>query len=266
MYRHFNVGTAKLPRTEWRGIPHHLIDIINPDELFTAGDYCTLGRQTLAGIGFPIIAGGTGFYLRALLEGLSEGPPRDEALRERLRMRQARRPGSLHRLLLRFDAEAAARIHANDVNKTTRALETLLLARRPQSELFKAGKDPLPGYQLVTIGLNPAREQLYERLNLRTRVMFETGLLEEVRGILDLGYPAASKPFESIAYKQCIQHLNGQLTLEEAIADTQMETRRYAKRQWTWFRKDTATLWFDGFGNDPELQRKVLKQISEQFQ
>lgn len=206
VYRHFNVGTAKLPRSEWRGIPHHLIDIVNPDELFTAGDYCQRGREALGRIDFPVVAGGTGFYLRALIEGLSDGPPRDENLRAALAARQLRRPGSLHRLLSRFDAPAGKRIHPNDVNKTTRALETVLLARRPQTELFQAGKDPLLGYRLITIGLNPSREDLYAKLNERSAAMFSNGLLDEVREIQQLGYPSSSKPFEAIAYKQSLRH------------------------------------------------------------
>ena len=265
VYRHFNIGTAKLPPERRRGIPHHLIDIADPDELFTAGDYCHQARAALQSIRFPIVAGGTGLYLRALIEGLSEGPPRDEILRARLALRQARRRGSLHRLLNRFDPEAAARIHPNDVSKTMRSLETVLVARRPQSGLFKAGRNPLCGYGIVTIGLNPPRGALYENLNGRTRTMFEFGLLDEVRHILALGYPPHSKPFEAIAYKQSILHIAEKLTLEEAIADTQLETRRYAKRQWTWFRKDAGTVWFDGFGNSPELQQKVIREISERI-
>lgn len=265
VYRHFNVGTAKVPFAERRGIPHHLIDIVDPDELFTAGDYCRVARAVLKSIRFPVVAGGTGFYLRALIEGLSEGPPRDEKLRQSLALRQVRRPGSLHRLLGRFDPGASQRIHVNDVNKTMRALETVLLARRPQSDLYKAGKDPLTGYKLVTIGLNPPRAELYERLNQRSREMFGSGLIDEVRHILALGYLPNAKPFEAIAYKQAALHLAGQLTLDEAILDTQMETRRYAKRQWTWFRKDPGASWFDGFGHCRELQEKIIMELSEQI-
>ena len=265
VYRHFNVGTAKVPLAERRGIPHHLIDTVDPDELFTAGDYCHAARAVLESIAFPVVAGGTGFYLRALIEGLSEGPPRDEDLRAALAQRHARRPGSLHRLLNRFDPDAAGRIHCNDVNKTMRALETVLIVRRPQSDLFKAGKDMLVGYKIVTIGLNPPRPDLYGKLNVRSRTMFENGLIEEARRILSLGYLPTAKPFEAIGYKQTILHLAGRLTLDEAIAGTQMETRRYAKRQWTWFRKDRATLWFDGFGNCGELQNKIIREVSERI-
>src|SRR5438270_5818234 len=143
VFRYFDIGTAKLPMAERRGIPHHLIDIVDPDELFTAGEYARLARETIAGITargrLPVIAGGTGFYLRALLDGLFQGPTRDQPLRDRLAAREARRPGSLHRLLTRFDRETAAKIHPNDVPKVTRALEICLLTRQPAAELFRAG-------------------------------------------------------------------------------------------------------------------------------
>ena len=265
VYRHFNVGTAKVPLAERRGIPHHLIDIVDPDELFTAGDYCHAARSTLGSIPFPVIAGGTGFYLRALIEGLPEGPPRDEKLRAALARREATRPGSLHRLLRRFDAPAGARIHLNDVKKTMRALEMVLISRQSHADLFRVGKDALAGCDILSIGLNPPRDHLYEKLNVRSRAMFEKGLIEEVRHILHLGYLPTAKPFEAIAYKQTLLHLAGKLTLEEAIASTQMETRRYAKRQWTWFRKDRAVRWFDGFGNSNEVQEKIVRLLSERF-
>src|ERR1700677_2057626 len=149
VYRYFDIGTAKLPLQDRRGIPHHLMDIANPDELFTAGEYARLARAAIAEISgrarLPVVAGGTGFYLRALLDGLFEGPVRDQTLRDRLAVREARRPGSLHRLLRRFDPESAARIHANDVPKVTRALEVCLVTRRPVSQMYREGRDALCG-------------------------------------------------------------------------------------------------------------------------
>lgn len=251
VYRHFDIGTAKVSHSERRGIPHHLLDILNPDEIFTAGEYARLARLAIAEITargcLPVISGGTGFYLRALLDGLFEGPSRDQRLRDRLAAREARRGGSLHRLLRRFDAEAAAKIHPNDIPKVTRALEVCLLTRRPVSDLFREGRDALRGYRVLKIGLMPDRDRLYQALDARAAAMFENGLLEEVKSILALGYPAGSKPFESHGYKQALQLLQGELTAKEAVFYAQRNTRNYAKRQMTWFRKEPDIVWFKGF-------------------
>jgi tRNA dimethylallyltransferase len=236
LYRYLNIGTAKTPDSERRGIPHHLFDTLNPDQVFTAGDYSRQAR---------IVTGGTGFYLRALLHGLFPGPGRDNDLRARL----ARRPESLHKLLRRFDPIAAGRIHANDTNKLIRALEVCLLARKPISSLHAEGSEPLKGFRILKIGLDPPRAELVERLNHRCRKMFEAGLAEETRQILALGYPPTSKAFESIGYREAILSLHSELTLEEAIAATQTATRQYAKRQRTWFRREPGIVWIESFGN-----------------
>ncbi|MBL8222195.1 MAG: tRNA (adenosine(37)-N6)-dimethylallyltransferase MiaA, partial [Bryobacterales bacterium] len=233
IYRYFDIGTAKITAEERASVPHHLIDIVDPDALFTAGDYARIGRQVLAGIAargrVPVIVGGTGFYLKALLDGLFEGPQRDEDLRQRLLARHHIRPGVLHRLLTRFDRHAACRIHPNDINKTLRALEICLLARRPVTELFQRGTSPLEGFQPLLIGLDPPRHQLYEVLNCRAAAMFQHGLADEIRSILARGYPTSSKPFESLGYKQALAWMQGKCTLPEAIEDTQKQTRHYAK-------------------------------------
>jgi tRNA dimethylallyltransferase len=266
VFRFFDIGTAKLPLQERRGIPHHLVDILNPDELFTAGEYARLARDVLSEISsrgkLPILAGGTGFYLRALLDGLFEGPSRNQVLRERLAVREQKRPGSLHRLLTRFDAATAARIHANDVPKVTRALEVCLVTRRPVSELFREGRDALRGYRALKLGLLPDRDLLYPRLDARCAWMFENGLVDEVRSILSLGFSQSCKPFESHGYKQTLQHLNGELNLREAIFYAQRNTRNYAKRQLTWFRREPALVWLKGFGDAPEVREMALSRVS----
>lgn len=268
VYRRFNVGTAKLAQAERRGIPHHLIDIVEPGELFTAGDYAREANAVLdqiAGRGkVPVMAGGTGFYLRALLEGLSPGPSRDEMVRERLLRREHRRPGSLHRLLARLDPAAGERIHRNDVNKTLRALEIRLLQGRPASDLFAHGRAPLEGFRPIKIGLNPPRELLYRRLDARTAAMFERGLIDEVRELLASGVPAGAKPFESLGYRQALQVVRGALTKEQAVESAQRETRHYAKRQLTWFRKEPAVHWLAAFGDAPGLAEQALAIIKKE--
>jgi tRNA dimethylallyltransferase len=258
VYRHFDLGTAKLPVSARRGIPHHLIDIADPDEVFTAGEYARRARAIIAGISIrgklPIVAGGTGFYLRALLDGLFAGPERDEALRARLALRERRRPGSLHCILRRLDPAAAGAIHPNDVPKVTRALEICLLTRRRVSDLFRAGRDALRGYRTLKIGLDPNRDALYARLDERCRGMFACGLVAEVERILALGFPPEAKPFESHGYKQALQMLRGELTLKEAIFYAQRNTRRYAKRQMTWFRQERCVVWLKGFGEEARIR------------
>ncbi|MCC6857919.1 MAG: tRNA (adenosine(37)-N6)-dimethylallyltransferase MiaA [Bryobacterales bacterium] len=265
IYRYFDLGTAKLKAEERRGIPHHLLDVREPDQVFTAGEYAASARPVLRDIArrgrLPVLAGGTGFYLRALLEGLFPGPGRDEALRARLAAREQRRPGSLHRLLTRFDPQAARRIHAHDGPKLIRALEIRLVTRRPLSECFQAGRDRLEGFRVLKIGLSPDRQALYRRLELRLDRMFEAGLVEEVKRILALGYSPEIKPFESHGYRQAVQWLRGELTLQEALLYAKRNTRRYAKRQLTWFRHEPGVEWFSGFGDDPGVQRAVLERV-----
>jgi tRNA dimethylallyltransferase len=265
VFRYFDIGTAKLPPEQRRGVPHHLIDILNPDELFTAGEFARLGRQTIAEITarekLPVVAGGTGFYLRALLEGLFPGPTRDDNLRARLACRETRRPGSLHRLLTRFDSASARKIHANDVPKVMRALEVCLLTRRPVSQLFLQGKDALRGYRVIKLGLLPEREVLYPLLDARCAAMFERGLEDEVRHILSRGFSPECKPFESHGYRQTLQLLRGELSPRDAVFYAQRNTRQYAKRQITWFRRERDLEWLKGFGNSPEIQQHALDRV-----
>jgi len=269
LYRGFDIGTAKTPVSQRRGIPHHLFDVLDITAGYdasgcSAGDYARMARPILSEISsrgrIPIAVGGSGFYLRALLHGLPELPPRDEALRARLEKREERRPGSLHRLLRRLDPASAGRIHPRDVHKTIRALEIRLLTgtRLPASETAK----PLTGYSIVKLGLNPERERLFARLNDRVERMFGEGLVDEVRKLLARGATGTEKPFESLGYKQALQYIHGEIPLEHAILSTQIETRQYAKRQWTWFHREPAIHWMNGFGDDPALVREALDLAS----
>jgi tRNA dimethylallyltransferase len=266
VYRYFDIGTAKLPLAERRGVPHHLIDILEPDEPFTAGEYARMAREAIAQISargrLPILAGGTGFYLRALLDGLFEGPSRDQELRDRLATRETRRPGSLHRVLARIDRETAGRIHPHDVPKVTRALEVCLLTHRPASEVFRQGRDALRGFRTVKIGLLPEREELYGKLDRRCAAMFAAGLVDEVRQILARGFAEASKPFESHGYKQALQLIHGELNQREAIFYAQRNTRQYAKRQLTWFRREPGLIWLNGFVDTPGIRETALERVA----
>lgn len=262
VYRGFDVGTAKVPVAERHGVPHHLIDIVEPGDLFTAGDYARVAEAAVRDIfgrgRIAVLVGGTGFYLRGLLEGLSPGPARDDTLRARLLKRELKRPGSNHRILARLDPASANRIHPNDKNKTMRALEVRLLEGAPITSMFERARIPLSGFLPVKIGLDPPRELLYARLNERAGKMFQQGLVAEVRGLLSSGVPPSAKPFESLGYKQALQMLQGRITAEQALESTQQETRRYAKRQRTWFRKEQGVSWIEGFGDDPLVQMEAL--------
>jgi tRNA dimethylallyltransferase len=265
IYRYFDIGSAKMPVAQRRGIPHYMLDVADPDELFSAGEFARRSRPVLEEISgrgrLPIVVGGTGFYLRALLDGLFPGPERDAALRARLAALEARRPASLHRLLRRFDPAAAERIHARDVHKLIRALEVCLLTRQRLSTAFATGRDSLEGYRTLKIGLNPAREALYQRLDARCRGMFEGGLVDEVRRILLLGFAPEVKPLEAHGFRQALQFMRGELSYQEALLQAQRNTRRYAKRQWTWFRRESGVEWVDGFGDQPATQNAALGRL-----
>ena len=263
LYRGFDIGAAKVPPAERGGIPHHLLDIADPGEDVTAGDYARRAREVLRDLGarekLPILVGGTGFYLRALIDGLFPGPARDRELRARLTTRASERPPNyLHQLLARFDREAAGRIHPNDHVKLIRAIEVCLGGRAPMSSLWKQGRDALEGYQVFRLGLNPPREQLRERIEIRTRRMFQAGLIDEVRGLIAGGANRDARPFGALGYKQAVAHLDGALTLEKAVDETILRTRRYAKRQMTWFRREPDVDWLAGFGEDEQIQKQGI--------
>jgi len=267
LYRGFDVGSGKLAPAERRGIAHHLLDCLEPGQVFTAGDYRREALKVLADLRargkLPIFAGGTGLYLRALFLGLFEGPARSEALRERLRTMVDRRGREfLHRLLVRLDATAAARIQPRDTQKLIRALEVCILARQPLSMLHARGRAILEGFRVIKIGLNPPRAQLYDRINRRGESMFAAGLLEEARAMLGRPDVERIKALGALGYRQACAALEGSVSREEALAATQVATRHYAKRQMTWFRREADITWFEGFGDDPHVQHRVMETLS----
>lgn len=266
VYRFFDIGTAKLSPAGREGVTHHLIDVLDPEEVFTAGEYASRARAAIAEIAarghLPVVAGGTGFYLRALLEGLFPGPKRNVRLRARLARREARHPGWLHAFLARHDPASAARIHASDVQKLIRACEILLIERRPLTELFDKGRDRLEGYRVLKLGIDPPRDALYARINARCEHMFAAGLVEEVKGLLEAGHSPAAKPFGSVGYKEALALVRGEIGLAEAIELAQRSTRRYSKRQWTWFRRDPEIVWLKGFGAEPAVDRAAFDLVN----
>jgi tRNA dimethylallyltransferase len=263
LYRGFDIGTAKTPGPDRAGIPHHLFDVLTPRIGYSAGEYGRAARPVvseIAGRGrLPIVVGGTGFYLRALLDGLPELPARDPDLRRKLLQREERQSGVLHRLLRRLDPQSAALIHPHDVQKLVRALEVRVLTQRERPATDRAA--PLTGFRVSKIGLDPARAELADRLNRRTRAMFDRGLIDEVRALLAGGLTGEEKPFESLGYKQALAVIRGTFDREQAIVLTQNETRQYAKRQRTWFRRDSEICWLTGFGESPEIGASAIKLL-----
>jgi tRNA dimethylallyltransferase len=285
IYRDLLIGTAKPSPQERARAPHHMLDLVAPEEPFTAGDYARLARQVLGEIAarshLPIVAGGSGLYLRALLEGLFAGPLRSEDLRNRLRRRaREKESGYLHRVLAHLDSGAAQAIHPNDTPKLVRAIEVCLLANRPMSQLWLAGRQPLQGFRILRLGLNPERSLLYARINQRARQMFAGGLVEETRGLLQrysnagFGVPDARRScagggldrpmvLNSLGYRQAAQFIEGELTLEQAVSAAQQGHRNLAKRQMTWFRREPGVCWLEGFGDDPLIQQQCLARVAE---
>jgi tRNA dimethylallyltransferase len=279
VYRHFDIGTGKVPAAERAGIPHHLIDLVEPEEIFTAGDF---RRRALAVLDdlrqrdkIPIITAGTGLYLRALLEGLADAPERSEELRERLRQRAAKNdPLYLHRVLARIDKEAAARIASRDTQKIIRAIEIRKLAGKPVGEIHRAGRDALAGYEILKIGLQAPRKALYARIHSRVESMIAAGWPEEVRALIERGIPADAKPFQFIGYSDLSAALASPASpaaetraIAEAVPRIQQSTRQYAKRQLTWFRKEKEVHWLASFGDEKKIldaASTILEQSNQQ--
>jgi len=262
VYRGMDLGTAKPSAEERARITHHLIDVAQPNQPFTAGEYSRRARAALRDISargrLPMVTGGTGLYLRAMTAGLFAGPERQTELRARLELsRYKHTEGWLHRLLKRLDPASAARIHANDTPKLIRAIEVCLAVRKPFSAVL--GRDPLTGFRLLRIGLNPPRKALYDRLNRRAATMFASGLIEEARGLLALY--GLVKALDSLGYRQAMAVLAGTLSEEAGIAAAQQGHRNYAKRQLTWFRREPEVHWIEGFGDEPETLRRTAELV-----
>jgi tRNA dimethylallyltransferase len=266
LYRGFDIGTAKPTAEEKSGVAHHLMDLLESSEETTAGAYRERAMTVLADLRertkLPILTAGTGLYLRALLEGFAEVPPRSEELRARLRGSAAEHPpGHLHRILQKLDPPSAQKIAASDEQKLIRAIEVCLLAKQPLSRVHETGRAPLRGWRAIKVGLSPGRENLYQRIHKRTDAMLAQGWLEEVGALIQAGISENAKPFDFIGYRELRKVLNGEMPLQEARAAIQQSTRRYAKRQLTWFRKEPGVYWLEGFGDDGEIQRMALESI-----
>lgn len=267
MYREFEIGTAKPTAAERARVPHHLLDFVDPSGYITAGEYARQAREVLQQIksrgALPIVVGGTGLYLRALLDGLFAGPQRSEELRERLHQRaEEKGAGYLHRILSRLDPAAAAKIHANDIPKLLRAIEVCLASRTKMSELWKQGRDPLQGFRIVRVGLDPDRQALYQRINQRAEGMFDSGLVEETRGLLKK-YGEAARPLTALGYKQAVALIRGETDPNVALQAAQQAHRNYAKRQMTWFRREPDVNWFAGFGDNERVQSEATRKITD---
>lgn len=270
VYRYFEIGTAKPSLEDRRAIPHHLIDVSEPSKPFTAGEYSRQARAVVAAITsrgrLPIVVGGTGLYLRALLEGLFPGPERSETLREQLRERVKQKgPQYVHKILARLDPASAEQIHANDTPKTIRAIEVCMAARSPMSDLLQQrGRDPLRGYRILRLGLDPRRDRLYERINQRAEKMFEQGLIDETSALLKrFPHLADTIPFNALGYRQAVQYLRGELTHEKAVELTKQGHRNYAKRQMTWFRREPHVMWIEEFGDDYFVREDAFAAVEK---
>jgi tRNA dimethylallyltransferase len=244
-----------------------MLDVVGPLGLITAGEYARQAREVLQQIKargvLPIVVGGTGLYLRALLEGLFAGPQRSDELRERLRERaEERGVGYLHRLLSRLDPAAAEKIHAHDTPKLLRAIEVCLASRTKMSDMWKQGRDPLPGFRIVRLGLDPERKALYQRINQRAQRMFDGGLSDETLSLLEK-YGSAPRPLSALGYKQAVALMRGEFEREDAVQAAQRAHRNYAKRQMTWFRREPDVTWIHGFGDDAKVQSEAIQKIAD---
>ena len=267
VYKEIQIATAKVPLEERKGVPHHLIDFVSPTINYTAVEWAREASAKIEEIErrnkVPLLVGGTGFYLRALRQPFFESPQTDDALRQRItRIRERHGPEYLHRLLKRVDPRGADRFFPRDWPRVQRALEVYLqtgqsivdqLNRRPEAHESTR--------RLRILALNPPRNDLYKRINERAGLHFKLGLVDEVRALLAKGVPSQSNALGAHGYRRVVEFLAGQRTLENAIEQTKLDIRHYAKRQLTWFRHEEGVEWFDGFGEETSIQRSVLESI-----
>jgi tRNA dimethylallyltransferase len=269
VYRRIQIATAKVPVDERHGVPHHLIDIVDPTENFTAGDYAEVAaraiRQVEARGSTAVLVGGSGFYLRALVQPLFEGPKTDLRLRDRLtRLRDRRGPEHLHRMLGRLDPEAALKISPRNWSRTMRALEVYFQTGDRISEIQRERPGP-PDFasRVRVLALCPPREQLYERINERASRMFESGLVEEVNSLIASGVPPDAKAFQAHGYRRVVEHILGRRSREDALNQMKLDTRHYAKRQLTWWRAWPGVKWINRFGDEPDAFAEALEYLNQ---
>jgi len=270
VYRGFDIGTDKIAPADRRGIPHHLIDIVEPTDEYTAAqfarDAAAVVRDIHARGKLPVLVGGTGFYYRALTRGLFPGPGKDAALRRRLDSIAERRGVTwLHRMLKRVDPASALRIQPRDLKRLVRALEVYFLTGRPLTAHFVDTESPLPDVEVIAIALRLPAAQISERVTRRVDEQFARGLLDEIRTLIDRGIPQAARPFGGLVYRQALEHLHGVRGEAATRALIAQENRRYARRQLIWFRKEPNLVWFDGPGESPTTIAAVMRFIDERF-
>jgi tRNA dimethylallyltransferase len=271
VYRGFDIGTDKVPLEERRGIPHHLIDVADPTDEYTAAQYARDAAAAIRGIhargGVPLLVGGTGLYFRALVRGLFPGPGKDAALRGRLqRVAERRGPGRLHRMLARVDPASAARIQPRDVKRAIRALEVYRLTGRPLTAHFEETVSPLPDVDVLAIGLRLPADAIAQRVARRVDEQFARGLLDEVRTLFARGIPPTARPFGGLVYRQAVEHLQGVRDEAATRALIVQENRRYARRQLIWFRKEPNLIWFDGPGESLQTIAAVNRLVDARRQ
>lgn len=267
VYRGFDIGTDKVPRQDRGGIPHHLIDVADPTEEYSAARYAREAAAAVRAITargrLPILVGGTGLYYRALTRGVFPGPGRDAALRARLeRIAALRGAERLHRWLRRVDPASADRIQPRDCKRLVRALEVYLVTGRPLTEHFAATASPLPEYRVTAIALQIPPEDTARRVARRVEAQFAGGLLDETRGLLAAGVPETAHPFSGLVYRQALEHLKGIRGEAETRELIVRENRRYSRRQLIWFRKEPNLQWIHAAGDRPDTQGDVARTLA----